>query len=127
MTTRKDNVSYIANTFVIRDSPKDPFVTSDEAGLRCIQVKERQAQAIQASRSRMTHAVINYQPATRSLDWRVTQTDLIGIPPGAAACFEHQLMCTPMFEISGKRDPHMSAHKSNWAVDKRPLTIDATR
>src|SRR6266536_2840493 len=75
----------------------------------------------------MSYSVVNHEPAARSFNWRITQANLVGIPPGTAACFEHHFVCAPMSEVRGIRDPHMCTKTSNRPVDERPLSLDAAR
>ena len=121
----EDYVAHIAHALVILLRPEDPLVAADQAALRGFQVEERQPQAVQRPGGGRPHPVINHQPAALRLDRRVTQTDLVGVPPGAAPRFEHELVRAPVLEVVGIRDPHVRAHKAYRAVDERPLPVDA--
>src|ERR1041385_5160795 len=99
MAAGEDHVSHIADQLVVLLRSKDPFIAPDQADIWGFQVKERKTQPIDASGTSSAYAMIDHQPPSWGLDRWVTQTNLVGIPPGAPACLEHQLVRTPMFQI----------------------------
>src|SRR5215216_4699887 len=83
MPTRKNHVSDIANALIVPFRCKYPFVPPDYTSLRRVQVKEGQAQAIQTASSRLTHTMINHQPTTGGFNRRITQANLVSVPPSS--------------------------------------------
>src|SRR5687767_14471960 len=73
-------------------------------------------------------AVIEDEPAIGRLERRWTETDLAGVPPGAIAGLEQQLVITPVAEVWREGDPHVgAATQLGRTVDHGPSPIESAR
>ena len=96
LSARKDDISNISRPLIVGFGAKHPGISSLQADIRPIDIEESESQAIDAARRRLPHAVIKHQPALCCFNrWRA-KTDLVCVPPSAAARLEHYLMVAPM-------------------------------
>jgi hypothetical protein len=70
LSTREYNVADISAPLVGGIRTEHPGVSSLEANIRPIEIKEREAEAIDASRGCMADSVIDREPSFRSLNGR---------------------------------------------------------
>lgn len=63
VAARENNVCHVPLTFVHFRRPENPCVTSQQAPLWRVEVKQGQTEAVQAARCRLAHAVVNDQPS----------------------------------------------------------------
>ena len=70
LTAREHDVVHISDALVGGFGTEDPFVSAFEADLGLVDVKEREAEAIDASRGGNPHTVVDHQPAFGRFDGR---------------------------------------------------------
>src|SRR5437868_8285293 len=73
-----------------------PLVTASQDPPRVIQIEQSQANAIERARRRVTHTVVDNQPALCRLDRLGRQTNLARVPPGAVTCLEQHGVIAPV-------------------------------
>ena len=75
----------------------------------------------------MPNSVIEHEPASRGLDGRWGEANLVGVPPGATPCFQHEPMSAPMMEIRRVGNPHVRLRVGViGSVNKRPVPTNPT-
>ena len=75
----------------------------------------------------MPHSVVEHEPASGSLDGRRRQPNLVCVPPGAAARFQHEPVSAPMAQIRRVRNPHVRSERRHGPMNQRPVSIDSPR
>src|SRR3954452_9829465 len=93
------DVPDIALAFVRRLGSKNPRVTTQQAVLGGVQIKQRHTEAIETAGGRSSDAVLQYQPPPRGLDERRRQTNAVRIPPGTSTCGQHKLVAAPVAQV----------------------------
>ena len=62
VTARKDDVVHIPVPLVRFFRTKNPLVAAFEANLRCMQIKQSQAESVNAAGCVLSHSVVDHQP-----------------------------------------------------------------
>src|SRR3954452_22208179 len=124
LPTRKYNVADISASLVRSLRTEHPGISPLQANIRPLEVKKREAEAIDASRRCMADPVIDREPAFRGLNRRRAQTDLVRVPPTAAPRFQDDLVASPVPQIRRERDPHMRAEAGHRPMDHSPATVN---
>ncbi len=127
LSARKHNVIHVSTTFITRLRAEDPGISALQTDLRLFKIEERQAEAIDASRCGLPHAVVNHEPTFCRFNRRRAEANLVRIPPSAAPCFQDDLMASPMPQIGRIGNPHMSAQGRHGPVNQRPTAADSPR
>jgi predicted metal-dependent phosphoesterase TrpH len=93
---------------IIGFRPKHPRVSPLEADAGILEIKQRQAQAVDAARRSLPHPVIDNEPSLFGVDRRGTESNLIGIPPTTTPSLQHEALIA-QYVRSGGDDNHMCA------------------
>ena len=99
IATGEDDVLNIAAAFVVRFGGEHPGISSDQTLFRLIQIEKGQAEPVDGAGGRSANAVINHEPASGRFDRRWRHANLVGIPPSAAAGFQHEFVAAPMAQV----------------------------
>jgi len=96
LSAGKDDIPNISRPLIVGFGAKHPGIPSLQADIRPINVEEREPQTIDTAGRRLSHSVIEHQPALCCFNRRRAKTDLVCIPPSTASCLEYYLMVAPM-------------------------------
>jgi len=99
VATGKHDVLNISAAFVLRFGGEHPGISADQTALGLFEGKKSQAKAIDGAGGRSADAVVDHQPASGRFDRRWRHADFIGVPPRAAAGFQHEFMAAPMAQV----------------------------
>ena len=73
-------------------------------------------------------AVVHDEPAVGGLERRRPEADLAGVPPGAVARLEQELVVAPVAQVGRVREPHVrAAAQRRGPVDHRPAAVEPAR
>ena len=125
LPARKHDILDVSAALIGSFRTEHPGVSPLQTDLRLLQVKERQAQAIDASGCRLPHSVVNRQPSFCCFNRRRAQADLVRIPPSAAARLEDDLVASPMPQVGRVGDPHVRAQRRHRPVNQRPKAANS--
>src|SRR5438132_665789 len=92
-----------------------------------LKLEQCEAQPVQTARRRVPYSVVEHEPSSGCFDRRRRQTNLVGIPPSAAARFQYEPVPAPMTQVWRIGDPHVRAEWRHRSMNERPIPVDSSR
>src|SRR5258708_33312466 len=99
ITTWEHHIIHGASPLIRLFWPYNPCIAPQSTDFRMLKVEQRNAKSIQSATGRLSHPMIDHEPAFCGFNGRGGKTNLVGIPPGTTASLKNQPMIPPMAQV----------------------------